>query len=124
MGRFGKLVERIFEIGYERVNGFAIRLFRARRRHDAATEFAYGLFEKLGIFRDAGGCDAVETGSADFDFIVVAAGAVLLHHGQLGIAIHRRKLGCACGQGSGKTDDGHQRERIRNTEHIDTGRRH
>ena len=78
-----KLVERSFEPCDQRVDSFAVRLLRIRRRHDAAAQLAHRLLEKFGILGDARGRDAFEADAAGLGFVVVTAGAVLLHCGQL-----------------------------------------
>ena len=81
--RRGKLVERIFEPRDQRVDRFAVRLFRARRRHHAAAQLAHRLLEKFRILSHARGRDALEADAADLGFVVVAARAVLLDGGQI-----------------------------------------
>ena len=84
----GKLVERTFQIRHQRIDRLAVRLLRARRRHDAAAQLAHGLLEKFGILGDARRVReyAFEADAAGLGFVVVAAHAVLLDGGQLRVA--------------------------------------
>ena len=113
----GKLVERIFEPRDQRIDRFAVRLLRARRRHDAAAQLAHGLLEKLGILGDARGRDAFEADAADLGFVVVAARAVLLHGGELRVARILRLAGCDSGQ-DGQADAPQSRRASRQIEFL------
>src|SRR5262249_18743356 len=79
------MVERRLEPCNERVDCRAVRLLRARRRHDATAKLAYGLFDQVGMLADTRCRNAFETDAAGFCAIIVAPDAVLLDGGQLSI---------------------------------------
>ena len=88
------------------IDSLAIGLFGARRRHDAAAQLAHGLLETLGIFRDSRRRNVFEGDAAILRFIVMAAQAVLLDGGQMGVGRGRRRLGCT--NNTGEAEDSNQ----------------